>query len=180
MSVRLVILGLLKQGPLHGYEIKRVIEEEMGDWAAIPFGSIYFALGKLREEGSIEENEVGRSGRRPEKIVFAITAKGEEEFLRLLRETLGGNERQRFEVDQALAFAESLPHDELAGYFRSRVAALEAASAALAAHAAERLGASETPPVARAIFSHGRFHLEAELSWARETLRAIEARELFA
>jgi len=51
MSTRLVILGLLRERPLYGYEIKHVIEDHMGDWTSIAFGSIYFALGKLTEIG---------------------------------------------------------------------------------------------------------------------------------
>jgi len=53
MSVRLVILGLLCDRPLYGYEIKQIIEEHMGDWTSIAFGSIYFALDKLAEEGFV-------------------------------------------------------------------------------------------------------------------------------
>ena len=49
MSVRLVLLGLLHERPLYGYEIKQIIEEHMGDWTSIAFGSIYFALDKLAE-----------------------------------------------------------------------------------------------------------------------------------
>jgi DNA-binding PadR family transcriptional regulator len=178
MSVRLVILGLLRKGPLHGYEIKHVIEQDMGDWLNIPFGSIYFALGKLRDEGSIREEQAERAGKRPEKTVYALTVPGEAEFLRLLRETLGGEDRPRFELDQALAFSEAIPRDELAQYFRRRVAALETALGTIADHERAQLGAAEVPRVARAIFSHGRFHLEAELAWARETLSAIESGSL--
>ncbi len=50
MSTRLVILGFLRERSLHGYEIKQLIEDRMGDWTSIAFGSIYFALSKLAEE----------------------------------------------------------------------------------------------------------------------------------
>jgi Fe2+ or Zn2+ uptake regulation protein len=55
MSVKLVILGLLRERPLYGYEIKQIIEEHMGDWTSIAFGSIYFALDKLAKEGFVEK-----------------------------------------------------------------------------------------------------------------------------
>jgi DNA-binding PadR family transcriptional regulator len=41
--------------PLHGYELKHIVEQHMGDWTNIAFGSIFFALGKLAEEGYIEQ-----------------------------------------------------------------------------------------------------------------------------
>lgn len=35
----LAVLGILIRGPLHGYEIKQIIQREMGDWTNIAFGS---------------------------------------------------------------------------------------------------------------------------------------------
>jgi DNA-binding PadR family transcriptional regulator len=174
MSARLVILGLLHHGPLHGYELKRLIEEEMGDWTAIPFGSIYFALGKLREEGSVVAREQEREGKRPEKTVYAITEKGKEVFLSLLRETLGSQEAQKFEIDQALAFSEALPREEVSAFFKARVGGLAEAIAQLARHEAEQMSAETIPPIARAIFLHGKLHLQAELDWSRTVLESIE------
>jgi DNA-binding PadR family transcriptional regulator len=86
MSTRLVILGLLRDQPLHGYEIKQIIEEHMGDWTSIAFGSIYFALGKLSEEGLIEMAVTEKKGNRPSRSVYQITESGRSEFLRLLKE----------------------------------------------------------------------------------------------
>ena len=68
MSTRLVILASLRDQPLHGYEIKQIIEEHMGDWTNIAFGSIYFALGKLAEEGMIEKIATEKEGNRPSRI----------------------------------------------------------------------------------------------------------------
>jgi DNA-binding PadR family transcriptional regulator len=175
MSVRLVILGLLRGEPLHGYEIKHIIEKHMGDWTNIPFGSIYFALGKLKEEGRIEESAVSKDGKRPAKTVFAITKEGREEFLRLLRETLGSTERQFYEIDLGLAFMDCLDPTEAAALFHGRVLALEAAVEALRAHEAEQMRSPDLPPSAKAIFSHGLAHREAELTWAREVLARIES-----
>ena len=58
-NAHVVILGLLRQKPLYGYELKQIIEEYMGDWTDIKFGSIYFALSRLNDEGSSGGN--GRS-----------------------------------------------------------------------------------------------------------------------
>ena len=85
MTVRLVILGLLRERPLHGYEIKQIIEEHMGDWTSVAFGSIYFALDKLAEERFVEKIAVEQKGNRPSRSVYQMTAAGRDEFLRLLR-----------------------------------------------------------------------------------------------
>jgi DNA-binding PadR family transcriptional regulator len=109
MSTRLVILGLLRVQPLHGYEIKHIIEEHMGDWISIAFGSIYFALGKLSEEGLIEMVATEKAGNRPSRSVYQITEAGRAEFLGILREVWREPERQYFSIDVGLVFMNALP-----------------------------------------------------------------------
>ena len=43
----LAILGLLSEGDLHGYEIRRRLREHLGLLANVSFGSIYPALTRL-------------------------------------------------------------------------------------------------------------------------------------
>jgi hypothetical protein len=64
MTVRLVILGLLRERPLYGYEIKQLVEEHMSDWTSIAFGSIYFALEKLADEKFVEKVEIEQDNKR--------------------------------------------------------------------------------------------------------------------
>lgn len=77
MSTRLALLGILRERPLHGYEIKRTIEERMGDWTDIKFGSIYFALGTLERDGAIRRLGTEREGKRPSREIYEITAEGQ-------------------------------------------------------------------------------------------------------
>lgn len=169
-----MLLGLLRDGPLHGYELKRILEEEMGDWADIAFGSIYFALGKLKDEGFVSTGAPEQEGRRPARIVYAITDSGRAEFLRLLRETLGSADRPRYGIDTAVAFLDALPRAEAASFFRERIVRLEAALRFLRAHEAEERARPGIPPAAAAIFAHSLFHLEAELAWSRQVLAGLE------
>lgn len=178
MSARLVILGLLKQESLHGYELKHIIEEHMGDWTKIPVGSIYFALGKLAEEGKIREAAVGRDGKRPEKTVYEITPPGEEEFITLLRDCLATRKKEYHEIDVGLAFLDALRPREAAALFKARVSVLEEETLRLKKHKAEQTRLPGVPPSARAIFSHSQRHLEAELAWSREVLGELEAGRL--
>ena len=100
MSVRLVLLGLLRDQPMHGYEIKQTIEDRMGDWTSIAFGSIYHALAKLTDEGMIEKAGVEQEGNRPSRTIYQITESGQAEFTRLLRERrhISANEEDDFSV----------------------------------------------------------------------------------
>lgn len=170
MSVRLVILGLLRERPLYGYEIKQIIEEHMSDWTSIAFGSIYFALDKLAEENFVEKVEVEQKGRRPSRSVFQITNSGREEFMRLLRENWKELEHQFFSIDIGLFFHTSLPLDEVKGYLQNRIDKLVEVLGYLDSHQNEEMQSIEIPPQATAIFNHARVHLLAELNWSREVL----------
>ena len=175
MSTRLVILGFLRGRPQYGYEIKQMIEHIMGDWTNIAFGSIYYALGKLTEEGFLEKVGTEQEGGRPSRTVYQITDAGQEEFLRLLRQVWSILERQTYEFDIGLSFMSALPMDEVKGYLRERVAHLEGILQYLDAHQAEEVGDEHVPNrLASAVFDHSRVHFKAELDWTRDLLRDVE------
>ena len=176
MSTRLVILGFLRGRPLYGYEIKHMIERIMGDWTNIAFGSIYFALRKLAEEGFIEKVGTEQEGGRPSRTVYQITDAGREEFMRLLRKMWDTVERQTFDFDIGLSFMSSLPIDEVKGYLRKRVTHLEHILQYLEAHQAEELTDTDHVPthLASTVFDHHRRHLQIELDWTRELLQNVE------
>jgi DNA-binding PadR family transcriptional regulator len=50
----LAILGLLKEQPLHGYELKKRLGETLGSLWGISYGSLYPALRRLERDGAIE------------------------------------------------------------------------------------------------------------------------------
>jgi len=174
MSVRLVILGLLRENPLYGYEIKQIIEEHMSDWTSIAFGSIYFALDKLGDEGFVDKISVEQEGRRPSRSVYQITSPGRQEFLRLLRESWQNVEREYFTLDICLFFKDALPTEEIVAYLRSRQAALRGVLEHIASHRDEEMIQPDIPPIARAIFEHSIAHTRAELNWITDLLEKIE------
>jgi len=177
MSVRLVILGLLRERPLYGYEIKQIIEEHMSDWTSIAFGSIYFALEKLAEEKFVSKVEIEQAGRRPSRSVYEITQTGREEFSRLLREAWQQVERQYFSIDICLFFLDSLPLEEVKRYLQMRQAGLQATHEHIYTHRDEQLSLPEVPRLAAAIFDHTLAHTQAELDWISNLLNKLESGE---
>jgi DNA-binding PadR family transcriptional regulator len=178
MSTKLVILGLLKEKPLHGYEIKQLIEEQMGDWTSIAFGSIYFALKKLFDEGFIVHMGQEKVGNRPSRSVYSITKKGENEFLSLVQGIWQKFEREYYSLDIAIAFSPSLPVKELRDYIEARIRIQENALQHVQSHKSEQLARAEVPQRARLIFSHSEHHMKAELMWLKELLSALLQGEL--
>ena len=175
MSTRLVLLGLLRDRSLYGYELKHIIEDHMGDWTSIAFGSIYYALAKLSEQGYIAKVATEQEGNRPSRSIYDITDAGRVEFMRLLRDQWQAVERPYYVFDIALFFRDALPRTEALGYLKARVAALEGVLAHLDAHQHEQADGEGLPALAGAVFEHSRVHFAAELAWTRELLRGVEA-----
>jgi DNA-binding PadR family transcriptional regulator len=57
-----VILGLLEEGPLSGYEIKKIVDIRFGFFWSESFGQIFPALRDLAGRGLIEEIPGGETG----------------------------------------------------------------------------------------------------------------------
>ena len=79
MSVRYAILGLLHYQDMHGYKIKRHMEQHFGNMWSINYGQIYPNLKKMEEEGLLTKREVARSGT-PSRKLYSITPQGKEAF----------------------------------------------------------------------------------------------------
>ena len=71
---RVLVLGVLLKQPMHGYEVRRELESWNAEqWANIAYGSIYFSLTKMAEEGLVEVFSTDDRGNRPARTVYAIT-----------------------------------------------------------------------------------------------------------
>lgn len=168
MSTRLVILGLLKDKPLYGYELKHIIESHMGDWTNIAFGSIYFALKKLTEEKLVKELAREQDGNRPSRRVYELTIGGLSEFDRLLYELWSTGSREYYPLDIGLFFLPELPEEKRLPLIRNRIAETRKSLAYLKEHRKQMIGNPDIPAQANAIFAHTLYHLEAELTWLDE------------
>lgn len=72
--LRLYLLRLLVERPMHGYEIIQALTDSSGGTYAPSAGTIYPRLGKLEEEGLVTKTADGR------KTVYAITDAGRAEL----------------------------------------------------------------------------------------------------
>jgi len=100
----LLFLGLLVEGPKHGYEIKLQLEEDLFPNIGLQIKSIYYPLRKMESTGLIEKEIGRREGRFPEKYVYRITPKGRKKFDTLMAESLISLERPFFQIDLAFYF----------------------------------------------------------------------------
>jgi len=70
-DLKFVILRLISQKPMHGYEVMQALEEEAGGWYRASPGSVYPTLQMLEDEGLVHSTEADG------KKVYQITPEGE-------------------------------------------------------------------------------------------------------
>jgi DNA-binding PadR family transcriptional regulator len=78
-----VILGMLRDQPRCGYEIKSAVDNSTRFFWAASYGQIYPELRKLSEAGLIEGRPDARGDRK--RVEFKLTAAGRKELLSWLR-----------------------------------------------------------------------------------------------
>jgi DNA-binding PadR family transcriptional regulator len=73
----LVLLSLLAERPMHGYQANAELERrEIRDWAGISRPQVYYSLEKLARAAMIRSLEMGEPASGPERSSFETTAKG--------------------------------------------------------------------------------------------------------
>lgn len=85
----LVVLSLLAERPMHGYELNRELERrEVRDWAGISRPQIYYSLRKLAAGGQLLRASGESAGTGPDRVVWKLSAAGR----RALSQALGREE----------------------------------------------------------------------------------------
>ncbi len=73
----LVLLSLLAERPMHGYQANAELERrEIRDWAGISRPQVYYSLEKLARAGMIRALETDQPAAGPERSSFLTTANG--------------------------------------------------------------------------------------------------------
>lgn len=84
-SVEMLILTLLNDQSMYGYQISQEISGRSGNIINIPEGSLYPTLYKLLEENYVAD-ERRLVGKRMSRIYYSITEKGRERLQDLYRD----------------------------------------------------------------------------------------------
>jgi DNA-binding PadR family transcriptional regulator len=75
----LVILSLLAERPMHGYEVNATLEDrKIRDWAPVSRPQVYYSLDKLTRMGLIRVSADESPAAGPERRVFETTAAGRD------------------------------------------------------------------------------------------------------
>ena len=166
------VLALLREGPMHPYQMQRLLRlRHKDEILALKRGSLYHAIGRLEREELITAKSTGRSGRRPERTTYAITASGRKQFMRVLRHIIATPRRESSEFMAAMSFlvhltpAEALPRVEDRAMHLENEIALRGAGMVAASKHVERINLIESEYLIAM--------LKAELAWARRLIAEI-------
>ncbi len=139
-----VILGLLADEPLYGYQLlERFRERGMGRWMEVGKASVYQGLRRLEREGMVSGRaQDGTEG--PDRRVYKVTRAGRERLRRGLVERFGDPSPLQTEAALAFGFSHLVSADEARRGVAAREAALTEARARIAEER-KRLASAAVP-----------------------------------
>ncbi|MCL2540833.1 MAG: helix-turn-helix transcriptional regulator [Nocardioidaceae bacterium] len=85
-TIELAVLGLLHEGPMHGYELRKRLNLMLGWGRLLSYGSLYPALKKMLRGSLISEVGATAVTSRRQRITYQLTDAGRAEFERLMSE----------------------------------------------------------------------------------------------
>jgi len=186
----LVVLGLLLERPMHGYEVNQELaRREVRDWAGVSRPQVYYSLRKLADAGHIGpapgraagaergSAERGSAEGGPERRVYRVTAAGRRAYAAALARPEWATQRPPPPFVTWLVLATHADPAVRARQLARRRAFLEAeAMRERATLAAILAGTGPTVVVAALVVSLTIRQFEAELAWLGEVAAALPGR----
>jgi DNA-binding PadR family transcriptional regulator len=172
---QLMLLGLLQRGPLHGYELHRIVRAHGELYADLKKANVYYLLDRLAHEGHVAvTTEPGARGNRGERLIYTLTAKGRAHFGALLRAVLSDFTPTHTGLDVAVVFLNQLPRPEAVGLIAARRDAIAARRDQVAAELGD-VAIGSLP--GRLAADHLLGIIDAELAWANRALSQLREAE---
>ena len=179
LNVQLSILGFLREKEFYGYELKKSMERFMSEWSDIKFGSIYYALEKLAQEGLIEAVRQEKAGSQPARTIYRITEAGKTAFMEMLEENLTSAYRISLPLDVGLFFSANLDRQHMARVLREQAEMMDEAIERMKRHEQMVANHPGVPELALVMVAHLRAHVEAEKNFLVDLALRFELRDLF-
>ena len=172
-TIELAVLGLLHEGPMHGYELRKRLNLMLGWGRVLSYGSLYPALKKMLRANLITEvtapaSPVAPVSRRP-RITYEVTELGNEHFQRLMSE-VGPTAWEDDNFDIRFAFFSSTDMEIRLRVLEGRRSRLQERLARVQGEL-ERTQA-EVNRYAAELQRHGVESVEREVRWLSDLIRA--------
>ncbi|MCB0411031.1 MAG: PadR family transcriptional regulator [Bdellovibrionales bacterium] len=117
----LIVLSLLSERSMHGYEIVTELEaRDVNDWASISRPQVYYSLKKLHSLKLIREASDSRTALGPDRTTFKINSKGSDGLANGLSELEWAQQRERPPFLTWMALSAHLPKTTIKKLFEAR------------------------------------------------------------
>jgi DNA-binding PadR family transcriptional regulator len=173
--LELAVLGLLKERPMHGYQLSRELSDSLGGLWRVSYGSLYPTLRRLEADTAIESEAGDERGARRKKV-YRITPKGEQIFIELLQESPNDTQSEDARFRMRLAFFRYLPPETRIRLLERRRQALQDRLATIAE--SERTGRGGDDDYSRALIEHNRTVTESDITWLDQLIAAERAKNV--
>ncbi|HEY1405315.1 MAG TPA: PadR family transcriptional regulator [Spirochaetota bacterium] len=165
MKIEIIILGLLMECNLYGYEIKKKIMERVDQYVDIKFGSIYYAIKKALENEWVKKVGTEKDGGNPERYIYQILPAGRKYYKKLLKQYFDQT-MIHFDIDIVLMFFDSLEKDQKEVFIEERREIIKTKLAEIK-DKIDKEEKKKTPETNLVLYSYIENHLKAELSWIK-------------
>jgi DNA-binding PadR family transcriptional regulator len=161
MALGDVLLGVLADGPAHGYDLKHAHDERFPASRALAYGQVYATLARLQDAGLVEVIETSQAAG-PERRVYALTDAGSARLATWLDTTEEPGSYAADELVRKTVTALHSGHDASAFLHRQREVHLSAMR-----RLTQELRDADSAGAQIAI-DHALAHLDAELRWLED------------
>ncbi|WP_110240442.1 PadR family transcriptional regulator [Nocardioides gilvus] len=169
-TIELAVLGLLHEGPLHGYELRKRLNLMLGWGRVLSYGSLYPALKKMlrsrliSEDTSVPAPVTGRP-----RIVYRVTESGREEFRRQMAD-VGPTAWEDDTFGIRFSFFSSAPSETRLRVLEGRRTRLEERLARVRGDLARN--PKKADRYASELHRHGVESVEREVRWLSDLIKA--------
>lgn len=119
MNTKELLLSVLMREPATGYDIKKILANEVSQILDVSLSNLYPALNELAAEGLVTFEKIEQDNR-PNKKVYAITPEGREACIKALMEA-EPRHTLRSEFLFILVFASFLPRSRVEELIENRL-----------------------------------------------------------
>ncbi len=169
MHKRLLLLGFLRDGPLTGYEVNRLLAAHGDLFSDLKKGNVYYMLDRLAHEGLVSVRTEGNArGPRGERLVYSLTAAGKREILTLLRQQMQSYSPPHSGIEVAIVLLDELPQREAVALLNTRLEQVKEASGRL------RLALGKTGSEPGSGGDHMLAMADAHRRWLERAIRRLD------
>ncbi|WP_169819451.1 MULTISPECIES: PadR family transcriptional regulator [Salimicrobium] len=165
MSMHILILGLLRESPMHPYEMKRMMKQQhWNQLFPITEGNLYHNIKRAEEKGNIKAIKQEQIEKRPSRTVYEITEKGKEELSDRILQVFLNQKMEISTVYPALLFVRYSNQRAVAEAVRKWIGTIET----------EKKNAREGSGAGYYIYKHFQDRMQVDRKWLKEVAVWLE------